>query len=202
MTQACYGDVEIRAALHRKMFDRYKPRHDVLVIDELGLAHAKSRIDIAVINGCIHGYEIKSQKDTLTRFGVQLDTYRRTLSKLTFVCATKHITRVAAEAPEWCGIIEVRPGLRGGIHFSTLRRASRNPELEPEMLAHLLWRDEAASILAGEGVAPRELRKPRRKLYEMIADRMTPKALTHSIKAVMVQRSTWRDRPARPSYDG
>lgn len=202
MAQIAYGDAEIRAALHRKKFDRYKPREDVLVIDELGLAHAKSRIDIAVINGCVHGYEIKSEKDTLTRFELQLETYRKTLSRLTFVCAPKHIADVEADAPAWCGLIEAYRGPRGAVHFTTRRSALLNPDLELEMLAHLLWRGEAASILASQGVAPSQLRKPRRELYEMIAERMTRKELTLSIREVMRQRLAWRDRPTRPSYDG
>ena len=60
-------DANIRSALHAKRLRRARSQPDTLVIDELGLAHAKSRIDVAVINGCIHGYEIKSAKDTLDR---------------------------------------------------------------------------------------------------------------------------------------
>ena len=60
-------DLDIRSALHAKRLRRLKAKPDTLVIDELGLAHASSRIDVAVINGCIHGYEIKSAKDTLDR---------------------------------------------------------------------------------------------------------------------------------------
>jgi len=46
---------------------------DTLVIDELGLVQAKSRIDVAVINGYIHVYKIKSARQTLSRLDKQLD---------------------------------------------------------------------------------------------------------------------------------
>ena len=69
------------------------------MIDELGLAHAKSRIDVAVINGCIHGYEIKSAKDSLDRFATQIDIYRQTLQKLTIVAAPKHVAGIIGQLP-------------------------------------------------------------------------------------------------------
>ena len=75
------GDIEIRSALHMKYLRRVRANPQTIVIDELGLAHAKSRIDVAVINGSIHGYEIKSAKDTLDRLAAQIDIYRQTLEK-------------------------------------------------------------------------------------------------------------------------
>src|SRR4051812_32014446 len=66
-------DSEIRAALHRKALRAFHHCNDTLVIDELGIAHAKARIDVAVINGCLHGFEIKSAADTLTRLPRQLE---------------------------------------------------------------------------------------------------------------------------------
>jgi hypothetical protein len=36
-----------------------------LVLDELGIDHGRQRADIAVINGRMTGYEIKSDRDTL-----------------------------------------------------------------------------------------------------------------------------------------
>jgi hypothetical protein len=73
MTKRETTDFDIRLALHAKRLRRLKTHPNTLVIDELGLAHAKSRIDVAVINGCIHGYEIKSDKDTLDRLSKQID---------------------------------------------------------------------------------------------------------------------------------
>jgi hypothetical protein len=65
------SDREIRAALHRKKFGALHGRTDTVIVDELGLAHAKARIDIAVINGFVHGFEIKSATDTTSIPNVQ-----------------------------------------------------------------------------------------------------------------------------------
>lgn len=200
--QFSYGDPEIRSELHRKKFDRYASRDDVLVIDELGLAHAKSRIDIAVINGCIHGYEIKSEKDSLFRFPTQLETYRKTLSRLTVVCASKHTSAITQELPEWCGLIEIGIGARGGVHFHTLRKAKQNPEIDSSMMAQLLWHNEAADLLSNIGVSNKELRQPRLVLYKMIAEAFSEKQLTKAIREKMHERKTWRVPPIQPSYGG
>jgi len=160
-------DAEIRAALHSKTLLADHRCRDTLVIDELGLAHAKVRIDVAVINGCIHGYEIKSAADTLTRLPQQLALYADCLEKLTIVCAEKHIAGVRALVPRWCGIIKVaRGGARGGIVFETVREPKRNPDIKPYRLAHLLWRSEAVAILSQTNAPSQVLRAPRKTLYK------------------------------------
>lgn len=194
--RAATNDTDIRIALHAKRLRRVKAQPDTLVIDELGLAHAKSRIDVAVINGCIHGYEIKSAKDTLDRFATQIDIYRQTLQKLTIVAAPKHVAGIMGHAPEWCGVIAAEQGPRRGISFHALRNAAANPEIDPVMMAHLLWRDEVIELLDQAGYAPKELRRPRKQLYEMLCEAMTLREITASIRAFMVHRKTWRDRPA------
>lgn len=195
MTKLGTTDTDIRSALHAKRLRHAKSHPDTLVIDELGLAHAKSRIDVAVINGCIHGYEIKSAKDTLDRLATQIDIYRQTLQKLTIVAAPKHVAGIMTHAPEWCGVIAAEQGPRGGISFHVLRNPVANPEIDPVMMAHLLWRDEVIDLLGQAGYAPKELRRPRKQLYEMLCEAMSLREITASIRAFMVQRPTWRDRP-------
>ena len=190
-------DFEIRKALHEKKLCAYRSSPDTIIIDELGLSHAKVRVDVAVINGCVHGYEIKSSLDTLERLPVQLELYRQCLEKLTLVCAPRHIERIEKMAPAWSSIVEVNKGSRGGISFSTLRRGHHNPDIDAIQLAHLLWRPEAATLLARLGVDGKTLTMPRRQLYEALAELMTISQLTAAIREFMQRRRTWRDLPAR-----
>ncbi|WP_020083920.1 sce7726 family protein [Hyphomicrobium zavarzinii] len=190
------NDAVIRAALHHKRLRQHKGHPDTIVIDELGLAHAKSRIDVAVINGCIHGYEIKSDADTLERLGSQIDIYSRTLQKLTIVASTRHLDAVARRAPDWCGIIEAYQGVRQAIHLRPVRPARSNPGPDAVMIAHLLWRSEAAGLLQHRGYTPKQLRAPRRQLYEMLCEEMTLAEITTAIRLAMVSRKVWRDLPA------
>jgi len=186
-------DKEIREALHRKKLIRHHACEDTLVIDELGLAHAQARIDIAVINGCVHGYEIKSAMDSLTRLPRQMELYQACLEKLTIVCAPKHIDNVINIVPSWCGVILASKGPRGGIYFSSVQTPTNNPEVKREQLAHLLWREEAHRLLEDFGVEPSKLRQPRKALYRELASLMSTREITTQIKYFMSQRRYWRD---------
>lgn len=195
MSRYVVKDAEIRAALHAKRLCRQKARPDTLVIDELGLAHSKGRIDVAVINGSLHGYEIKSEKDTLDRLAGQFRIYSQTLQKLTIVAAPKHIGGILAEVPEWCGVIAAEQGPRGGIRFVTVRSAHFNPDIDPVMTAHLLWRTEVMELLLQLGYAPKELRRPRKQLYEILCETLSLRDVVVSIRSFILQRQAWRDRP-------
>ena len=76
-------DPVIREALVRKRLRPFRQDMDLLVLQELGLAHARVRVDVAVLNGVLHGYEIKSDRDNLNRLESQLEIYQQALQKLT-----------------------------------------------------------------------------------------------------------------------
>ena len=189
------GEREIRQALLMKRLRADIQCADTLVVNELGLAHASRRIDVAVINGVIHGFEIKSTRDSLSRLSDQLAVYGQSLQKLTLVVAPRHLDRVMKMAPPWCGVLEVLVGRRGGLTFRSVRRPSRNPGLDRFVLAHLLWRDEAQRILAERGIRGAALRVPRRELYQRLVDLVSERELTALIKLAMEQRQAWRDHP-------
>lgn len=192
------GERRIRTALRTRHLRHYSGRHDVLTIDELGLAHAQSRIDLAVFNGHLHGYEIKSAGDTLDRLPRQLSTYAASLQKLTLVVAPRHLDAAVDIAPNWCGVTEIIEGPRGGMTFASHRRARVNPDLDPFMLAHLLWHPEAQSLLRARGASNADVNAPRKHLYRMLADEVPIRELAPAIKAAMASRTRWRDHP-RPS---
>jgi hypothetical protein len=60
-------DGHLRIALKRRLLTRYSDHPSTLILEELGLKHGAARIDIAVVNGDLHGYELKSDSDTLSR---------------------------------------------------------------------------------------------------------------------------------------
>ncbi|MBW4976027.1 sce7726 family protein [Roseovarius mucosus] len=188
----------IRAALRKCHLRHASVQHDVLMIDELGLAHAKSRIDLAVFNGHLHGYEIKSAGDTLDRLPRQLAVYTGALQKLTLVIATRHLDMAETIAPNWCGLTEIVEGPRGGITFASRRRARANPDLDPYMLAHLLWHPEAQDLLRARGASKADVNAPRKHLYRLLADEVPVRELAPAIKAAMASRTGWRDHQ-RPS---
>jgi hypothetical protein len=195
-------DREIREALHRKLFKRYHKDPNTLVIDELGLAHGKHRIDVAVLNGCIHGYEIKSSKDKLTRLPQQFSEYRRSLEKLSIVAAPNHIDDLLEKAPSWCGLVLAEKGAKGALNFSTLRFAKRNPDAEFNSVAHLLWRNEAIELLHRLGAGEDKLKGSKKKLYENLSELISLRELSTYVRQFLMGRDTWRVDLQLSQYDG
>jgi hypothetical protein len=185
-------DAEIRKAFHHLRLSSYHKCPNTIVIDELGLAHGKNRIDIAVVNGCIHGFEIKSSRDNLSRLPEQLAVYSKTLEKLSIISAPNHFDAVMQMSPDWCGLILVEKGIRGGIKFKTIRRADKNPSVDLIALSHLLWRKEAIELLKELGAGGKELNGSRLKLYTQLSELVSTKELTGRIKKQFMRRENWR----------
>jgi len=191
------SDIDIRTALHAKKLHVHRDTPGTIVVDELGLSHARARIDVAVINGSVHGYEIKSALDTLERLPAQMELYAQCLEKLTIVCAPRHLAKVEALAPAWCGIVVASKGRRGAISFSTARRTGLNVGIDAVQLAHLLWRDEAIDLLTRLGVPLKATKASRKELYGILAKLMTIPQITTAIREFMALRPKWRDLPGR-----
>lgn len=128
-------------------------------MNEMGLCLGATRVDVAVINGSLHGYEIKSDRDKLDRLPTQIELYDRVLDYSTIVCGARYVDKLAMLVPAWWGILEVR-SVRGELVLKRRRAARKNPTCDRLAVAQLLWRDEAAALLKrhGEVVKSRETR--------------------------------------------
>ena len=195
-------DPDIRYALVCTRLRHVSKSSTGMIVHELGLCHAKSRIDVATINGIIHGYEIKSAQDNLARLPHQLKVYGQSLPKLTLVVVSKHLKAVATQVPTWCGIIEASVGPRGGVRLKTIQKATCNPVLDPFLLAHLLWRNEVHDALACRGAGKSELRAPRATLYRQLVSIVSERELSEIIRQSMMRRQTWRDHSRPLLHDG
>ncbi len=186
-------DVEIRSTLHRKKLRRSHRSAKILVIDELGLAHGKGRVDVAVLDGWLHGYEIKSSKDTTRRLNNQIDLYIKCLEKVTIVSAESHLDDVMELCPDYFGVIEAKKGKRGGIQFRTVRKEHPNPDVDSYFLAHLLWKNEALTVAKAAGAPEANERLSRLELYRLLSLTMTARELFKHVKLAIMDRDTWRD---------
>jgi hypothetical protein len=191
-------DIDVRRAAHSRLLHHARRCPDTLVIDELGLDHGACRIDIAVINGHIRGLEIKAEADTLGRLPQQVVAYGNVVDKATLIVAHRHLQAALPMIPGWWGVIAAGRGAHDGIKFRRIRSECVNRDVDPLMVARLLWRPEIVTLLRSRGHAERELRAPREILYERLAAEMPRRALTHAVREILKRRAIWRDRP-RPS---
>ena len=173
--------------------ERLHPRDpDTRIVEELGLCQGIARVDLAVVNGTIHGYEIKSERDTLARLPGQAEVYNRVLDHVTIVTALTHADDIRAFVPEWWGIWTVLDD-QGEVRLEPLRDSARNPEVSAFALAQLLWRDEALQALADRGLAAGMRSKTRQSIWRRLAAELTLEDLGQVVRERIKSRnSAWR----------
>ena len=186
------NDAELRVAVKRKLLAKYANGYPgTLVFEELGLRHGSGRIDLAVVNGTIHGFELKSDLDNLNRLPHQIHIYNSVLDKVTLIAGSRHVDEVVAVVPGWWGVKLATVGRRGGIAFSDLRRAQTNPVIEPLAVAKLLWRDEVLSFLVELGQDAGVRSKPRKVLYQRLIQVVELREIRQRVCERMKCREKW-----------
>jgi hypothetical protein len=190
-------DSEIRQALRARLARRYATTDPgTLIIDELPICRHAARADLAVINGSLSGYEIKSDRDTLKRLEGQKDAYSRVFEYVTVVAAANHVDAVFQLVPSWWGISMVLLS-QSEVCFGQLRRPRANPQQCPLSICQLLWRSEAVDILEARGLASTMRSQPRRRLWENIAEAVPLHELRQVVAAKLKARGHWRAAPSQ-----
>jgi len=186
------NDVIIRSALKKKLANHHVDRKE-RIIEELGIRHGTARIDIAVVNGTMHGYEIKSDQDTLQRLPEQMDEFNTVFDKLTLVVGKRHLYNAINIIPDWWGIMVARIDANNEVVFYTIREAEDNKEQIGISIARLLWREEALQILEEQNKATGFRSKPRDLIYERLASVLDTETLKERVRyTLLVSREDWR----------
>lgn len=184
-------DADIRGALRTRLEGEHAhERGDTLFVDELGLC-GHVRVDVAVVNGALAGYELKSARDNLKRLPTQVDYYSQVLDFATLVVAERHQGHALLALPQWWGCIEARMTDEGVVLTET-RPALPNPAIDPYALAQLLWRDEAIDELAARGLDTGWRSKPRVQLWARLATELSLEELGAAVRTRLKARQGWR----------
>lgn len=183
-------DLDVRRVLHKSLRKAHD-EPDTLVLDEFGLCQGAVRIDVAVVNGELQGYEIKSAKDTLQRLPAQAKHYSQVLDRVTLVVAENHMEALDI-IPEWWGVKVASMGKRGAVHVKSLRRTRKNPSIDSYSLAQLLWKDECLDILSRLGKVRGLKSKPRKVVWEALTESLSLDELRDTVRQTLKSRSDWR----------
>jgi len=163
------------------------------IIEELGLTHGAARVDIAVVNGILHGYELKSDLDTLMRLPEQMRIYNSVLDRITLVVGKSHLHSAIQLIPEWWGIVIAKmTDSNGEIIFLNIREPEENPHKDSLSIAKLLWREEALAILEEINQAKGVRSKPRQMIYERLALVLDQNTLRNRVREYLFSRVNWR----------
>ena len=138
-----------------------KPLPQLRLVDELAIPKRICLADVVAIpvsqnaSDGLHGFEIKSEVDSLTRLESQVHYYSQVFKRCTLVVTEKHEEKAIAMIPDWWGVIIVLPaGVDAysepldDIVLLEIREAKENPlPLSPYSLAQLLWRTELVELV-------------------------------------------------------
>ena len=162
-------DVEVRPVLRTYLARQEPAGSGALLIEEMGLCQGRARIDIATVSSVLHGYEIKSHRDRLTRLASQAAAYSRVLDRVTLVVCPQHLEAALQLVPDWWGVLLIRGSVEQ-ILLAPFRNAAENPDQDPRALVELLWRDEALALLANHNAVEGVRSKPRPVVWDRVCE--------------------------------
>lgn len=184
-------DTDIRKVLLKSLQDKYGNKRDTLVIEELGLCQGNSRVDIAVVNGSMHGYEIKSERDTLDRLPSQRDYYNRVLDCVTVVASPCHLLKLEKLVPSWWGLCEAEYK-KEKLRIRKIRPNTLNTEVDPSAIVQLLWREEALDALRKRDLHKGVISKSREVLWGRLVECLAIDELRFEVRERIKARQYWR----------
>lgn len=197
------NDPTMRKALIEVLCNSHKNDRQTRIVEELGLTHGASRVDIAVVNGVIHGYELKSDLDTLNRLPEQMRIYNSVLDQVTLVVGKDHLHDAIKVIPEWWGVMIAKViNPTEGVSFYTIREPEENPFRDSFSIAQLLWKEEALAILEEMNQATGVRSKPRIKVYERLIAVLDQKTLRDKVRSCLYFRTNWRSGSQQMIYGG
>ena len=182
----------LRDLLLKELAGYRKQGRSAEIIEELGIQHGTARIDIALINGVMHGYEIKSDCDTLERLPEQVQEFNTVFDKLTIIVGKRHLYHAVHVVPDWWGITVAKFDNANRLVLQLIREPEKNTCQVGVSIARLLWKNEALQILERRNRAAGLRSKPREVIYTRLADVLDIKTLKKTVSALLVSREHWR----------
>lgn len=135
----------------------------------------KSKADVAILNGTTTVYEIKSERDSLTRLEQQLDNYRKVFASVYVIAGESHVNAVLEATPSDVGVVS----LSRRFQITTRRNAENLPQrICPLTVFEALRTAEAADVVLNAGLSVPDV--PNTRMRSELRDqfvRLAPKVV-------------------------
>jgi hypothetical protein len=183
---------DVRHLLYRtEIKERLSQSSKARVVDEFQILRGQGRIDVALIDDALHGYEIKSASDNLERLPSQQAMYGKVFERITLVADESHVQEAVKMVPKQWGLIVV--GMKDCKPYAdTLWPARRNQDLDKLALAQLLWRDEVFELMEYFDLASGLKTANRKTLWRHISTRLTLEQLKAFVCFKLRTRKDWK----------
>lgn len=185
-------DIDIRSALIDKLRRLYSCEKHTLILQEFGLFEHRVRIDLAVVNASMFGFEIKSDADTLERLPYQQEIYNKIFDNVIIVVGESQFSKIEAVVPEWWGIWVAWNNANNEVGFRVAREPRENRNVDPSAFVRCLWKQEALEIIKVKRLYEKKLDKARRSvLWDILVDSIPKDELKRLVCSYLKRRDGW-----------
>lgn len=186
------SDAEIRCGL-RAMLHATQSK-ERLVLDELRLARTRAVLDVAVIDAGLHGYEIKSDLDSLSRLPRQIEVFGRSCDTLTLVTVKKHAAAAKQIIPGWWGLLLAERDRASRLTLTREREPFENPAVDATEFLNILRRTELMRILQANHSARHASSASKTALVATVLRVLGPREARRVAIEILRFRRTWTIR--------
>lgn len=182
-------DYIYRAAITEKILLGRHNLNTATLLNEVRAGSCKA--DVVVLNGTSTAYEIKSERDSLSRLKNQLENYRKVFATVNVVVSKSHLSKVLQIATEDVGVITLSERFR----FQTARAPQNHPErVDPTMILDILRLNEAATILSFLGqeipnVPNTKIRSELHRIFAQLEPTAVHKEMVNTLKVTRSKAS-------------
>lgn len=185
------GDAEIRFVLRSRLSQKHANKSRTVFIEELGLCRGQVRVDLSVVNGLLHGYEIKSDRDSLRRLNNQVELYGKVFDRATLVVGERHLAEALDNVPVWWGILLAHRSAKK-LQIKTVRSPRSNPKKDPRALVELLWLDDALALLEERDAARGYRGKARWIVWDRVCELCSLNEIAKAVRTQLKARAKKR----------
>ncbi|MDC4753649.1 sce7726 family protein [Acinetobacter baumannii] len=167
------GPDDIRTALRNWVYKKFELKQNDILINELGFwnkdpestVDCSFRADLALANGRLVGFEIKSQKDSLKRWTSQMIAYNNVFDEIWLCSHGKHLHRALDITDKHIGVLAVDDS--GSI--TVVRYAAENRKLNFYDLSGLLWKEELLAFASLNNIIEVKSRMTKNEIRDILS---------------------------------
>lgn len=185
-------DPEIRESLHLKL--KADGRRFNTVLNEFTVMRGNHRVDVAVVDELLEGYEIKSDVDTLKRLPDQAKFFSYCFHRMTLVVGPVLLEGAIKLIPDWWGVLLATRNKKGVVVLKELRPSLPNPKVNYRWVARLLWRDEIIAVLRQIGKYRGASKMNHGKMAEHLRANVTEQELVDFVTSTLLSRTEWIEK--------
>ncbi|WP_197412123.1 sce7726 family protein [Rheinheimera sp. EpRS3] len=185
------SDKDIREALKKYLLS--KPTPPQVVVDELSVHNGNAIADIVALDKYAHCFEIKSDKDTLSRLSRQISFYDFTFKKNTLVTTEKYLLKAESLIPDYWGILLAKR--TNSVKIVNYRNAKINRNWNAEKALLTLWKSELLEVDSrlSSGKSPRS--NSRAQIAKKIVDDTCSRLVQKSFFEILADRFETKYQP-------